>query len=62
MQETTAYVSCHLNTLRAFLITLAALKLMTTGDPLDAQRDTGPRGGVKVDHTPEEEDSDIDFY
>ncbi|PBK72698.1 hypothetical protein ARMSODRAFT_953098 [Armillaria solidipes] len=48
--------------------TLAALKLMATGDPLDAQREqrwpnhTGPRGGVKVEFTPEEEDSDSDFY
>ncbi len=41
---------------------------MATGDPLDAQREqrwpnhTGPRGGVKVEFTPEEEDSDSDFY
>ncbi|KAK0191075.1 hypothetical protein F5146DRAFT_1103253 [Armillaria mellea] len=48
--------------------TLAALKLMATGDPLDTQREqrwpnhTGPRGGVKVEFTPEEEDSDSDFY
>ncbi|KAK0498666.1 hypothetical protein EDD18DRAFT_1158624 [Armillaria luteobubalina] len=48
--------------------TLAALKVMATGDPLDAQREQrwpnhiGPRGGVKVEFTPEEEDSDSDFY
>ncbi len=41
---------------------------MTTGDLLDAQREqrwpnhTGPRGGVKVNLTPEEEDSGFDFY
>ncbi|KAG7449106.1 uncharacterized protein BT62DRAFT_985479 [Guyanagaster necrorhizus] len=48
--------------------TLTALKSMATEGPLDAQREkrwpnhTGPRGGVKVEFTAEEEDSDSDFY